>query len=272
MKIYFLKIQTLLTRLKNRLNQFNHWPVFNTALWPEKESIIRSAAFLLILMIILYKIPDLRLRYIVLKANLSGHDLFNKIEGGRSIISCLCLSSLFRMGILILENLVLVTYLLAYFSRMHARRDARTFMETVFPFFIASLPMLIASFPFRPVLLHNASGTPYPFLFVMMILGYVLNLTGLLALRTSFSMMVEVRELKKGGIYRWIRHPMYMSHFITFGAILLLRFSILNLFIYCIFIIGQVIRANMEENMLINNYPAYRDYQKTTGMFLPKLW
>jgi len=48
--------------------------------------------------------------------------------------------------ILLLENLIIITYIVIYLKREVALEDAKSFMETLFPFGVASLPFLIIVF------------------------------------------------------------------------------------------------------------------------------
>ena len=105
----------------------------------------------------------------------------------------------------------------------------------------------------------------------LMALGGWINLTGLLTLRRSFTIMTEARELVCRGIFLYVRHPFYLGHFLMFFAGLLLRWHWYNIVLYILFFAGQVVRAKMEERKLSRAFDTYAAYRRRTGMFLPKL-
>ncbi len=81
-----------------------------------------------------------------------------------------------------------------------------------------------------------------------------------LALRRSFGIAPANRGVKVGGVYRFMRHPMYAGYLIVHLGILMLMFSPLNLLIYAIGWWAQVKRLLAEERLLSAD-PAYRAYQ-----------
>ncbi len=80
-------------------------------------------------------------------------------------------------------------------------------------------------------------------------------------------------QLVTSGPYRWIRHPLY-----TFGTLFFLSFALIidSWFMGLMAIFAFVllsIRLPQEEGFLIEKFgDQYRDYIKTTGKYLPKLW
>jgi len=83
----------------------------------------------------------------------------------------------------------------------------------------------------------------------------------------------QQHQLVTSGPYRWIRHPLY-----TFGTLGYLGFALLaaNWFIalMTLIVLGIIaIRLPQEEAALIAKFgDEYRNYIKTTGAFLPKLF
>jgi protein-S-isoprenylcysteine O-methyltransferase Ste14 len=79
--------------------------------------------------------------------------------------------------------------------------------------------------------------------------------------------------LVTSGPYRWVRHPLY-----TAGALLFVAFGMMadNWFIALLGIlafIAMAVRAPKEEANLIEKFgDEYREYMKTTGRFLPKIF
>ena len=79
--------------------------------------------------------------------------------------------------------------------------------------------------------------------------------------------------LSTKGPYRWVRHPLY-----TIGSSMFVAFGMMadNWFIAVLGIlafIGMAIRTPREEANLIEKFgDEYREYMKTTGRFLPKIF
>jgi protein-S-isoprenylcysteine O-methyltransferase Ste14 len=90
---------------------------------------------------------------------------------------------------------------------------------------------------------------------------------GMWVLRRSFSITVEARALVTGGPYRWIRHPIYLGEILASAAVVVWRWSILNVGIFIIFVTIQLFRASREEVKLAKTFPAYRDLSSTSWWF-----
>lgn len=253
--------------LLQALDRFNHLKIFNTALWPHKEIIVKLIACILIILYFIYRFPLNRFQVFLLLNELSidgsVHPDFNYIH----------LNVFLRLGIICLENLILITYIIAFVFRIHAKNNANTFLETLYPFVVAYLPLLISIIPYNESFgFRNIYSSILPsFIFMIMVFGYLINLTSLITLRRSFAVMIETRELVQKGIYGFIRHPAYGAHFIIFFGVLMLHFSFGSLVVYIVFIMGQYFRAKIEESKLVEAFPDYRTYKEHTGMFIPKL-
>ncbi len=252
--------------LLNILNRINHFKIFNTSLWPNKEILIKFLACIVIILFLILRIPHNQYQICMIQNNIL---YYNKLN---TSFHSVLLNLYLKLGIIILENIILITYLIAYVTRTYAKNNAHTFMETAYPFLIAYLPIIISILPYNESIGYSEinSAKIQNLVLIIMLIGYVLNVTSLVTLRKSFAIMTEARYLIKKGVYRFIRHPAYLSHFIIFLGILILHFSLLSLVVYVIFITGQFIRAKMEEKKLIETYPDYITYKNYTGMFMPK--
>jgi protein-S-isoprenylcysteine O-methyltransferase Ste14 len=115
------------------------------------------------------------------------------------------------------------------------------------------------------------TATVFPFLFLpsaqgilpaaswIIIAGALLQLSGMLSLNRSIGMVPALRKLKTGGMYRFVRHPLYSSYLVTFSGYVLANSSLRNLLVYVVTMLLLVIRIQREEAHLSqdSDYRAY---------------
>jgi protein-S-isoprenylcysteine O-methyltransferase Ste14 len=174
----------------------------------------------------------------------------------------------------IVETTLLLGYAVVWLTRPHAKGVAKGFLQTAFPLILVLLPFGIVLTPYTyNRWLPEKAGLHLAGLYAIntvLIAAGALNMVGLVAMRKSFAIMAEARVLVRSGPYRWVRHPMYLAHFVIFLCVMLLRFSPVTLALYVVFIAGQIARALIEERKLLETFPEYAEYRSRTGMFLPK--
>ena len=107
---------------------------------------------------------------------------------------------------------------------------------------------------------------------VLMTIGLIIMVIGLVSLGRSFGIMPRARGLVQSGLYRWVRHPIYLGEFLVFAGIMMLAISPLTLTIYGVFVALQVYRLVMEERTLSDAYPAYAVYCTRTARLLPGVY
>ena len=89
--------------------------------------------------------------------------------------------------------------------------------------------------------------------------GTAIALAAKLSLRRSFGLVPANRGVKKGGAYRFVRHPMYTGYVLNHIGFLMLFFSAWNLVIYATCWVLLYLRAIEEERFLLKD-PEYVDY------------
>jgi protein-S-isoprenylcysteine O-methyltransferase Ste14 len=152
------------------------------------------------------------------------------------------------------ETAIYAALLLSYLVRDPPRARARGPREILVPLAGAALPFaLLLPRPApevlrRPLLLHG--------IFWWMTAASLLTAWGIFALRRSFSITVEARELVTSGPYRLVRHPVYLGEMLAASAVACLRFSAANLLLLALFCVLQLWRARMEEEKLARAFPA----------------
>ena len=89
---------------------------------------------------------------------------------------------------------------------------------------------------------------------------------------SNFNIIPDIRNNAKlitTGTYRYIRHPMYFSVFITMFAPLTNSFNYVNLIICTILIITMFLKAKKEEYLWHMESDKYKEYMQNTKMIIP---
>jgi len=107
---------------------------------------------------------------------------------------------------------------------------------------------------------------------LVMAVGEFITVLGMLYLRSSFSIFSEVRGLVSQGLYRWVRHPLYLGEIISVWGYAFLLPNAITLVSASLFTVLQVLRAKVEEAKLLQVHPEYASIQAKTGFLLPKLF
>ena len=102
--------------------------------------------------------------------------------------------------------------------------------------------------------------------------GNVLAVVVLTQLRQSFSVMAEARQLITAGVYRIVRHPLYLAEEIAAIGIVMQFFSPWTALILAVQICFQLRRMRNEELILTQTFPEYLAYGKRTARILPGLY
>jgi protein-S-isoprenylcysteine O-methyltransferase Ste14 len=100
-------------------------------------------------------------------------------------------------------------------------------------------------------------------LLTVQIVGMAISLTGLFSLNQSFGMVAANRGVKRGGLYRFVRHPIYAGYFLSFGAFLLQNITTFNVVIYVVFLALELLRIEAEERVLLRDL-SYASYSRQT--------
>jgi protein-S-isoprenylcysteine O-methyltransferase Ste14 len=94
-------------------------------------------------------------------------------------------------------------------------------------------------------------------------IGLVLVVGSFLCLNRSFGLAPENRGVKTGGVYRFVRHPMYLGYILAESGYVFDNFSAFNLLIWILSILFLLLRLHAEERLLQQDR-AYRNYARQT--------
>lgn len=158
------------------------------------------------------------------------------------------------------ETLIYVVLIIAFLVRTEPVDRSRGLAEIAIPAFGALLPFLLLFA--SPVRFISASRPMLLGVFWFMTLATGLTVWGMWALRRSFSITVEARNVVVRGPYRYLRHPVYAGEILAAAAVTFWRMSWMNAAVFALFAIIQMARARMEEEKLKRNFPEYASYAR----------
>lgn len=94
------------------------------------------------------------------------------------------------------------------------------------------------------------------------VIGLAVVIAGKMTLGRSFGLMPANRGIVSTGVYRFVRHPIYLGYLITHVAFLFATPTVWNLAILTIGDTGLLLRAMCEEQTLARD-AQYREYQQS---------
>jgi protein-S-isoprenylcysteine O-methyltransferase Ste14 len=100
----------------------------------------------------------------------------------------------------------------------------------------------------------------------------LIGIGALLSLGRSFGIVPAVRKVRTGGLYRIIRHPMFVSDMLFKIPLVLKYLTLYNLIVLAISVALYILRASYEEEILIKT-DEYRQYvHNVKYRFIPYLY
>lgn len=103
---------------------------------------------------------------------------------------------------------------------------------------------------------------------IFILAGCLLRLTAILQLKDKFSLKLRLpTEIITTGAYKYIRHPSYVGTFLILVGLCVMYLPAAVIYLSFMFFLARAI--NEEQILSING--KYREYQKKTGMFIPRL-
>ena len=107
---------------------------------------------------------------------------------------------------------------------------------------------------------------------LLTITGSAFAIVVLIQLRESFSVMAEARHLMTTGVYRLVRHPLYLAEEIAAIGVAMQFFSLWTALILAVQIGFQLRRMWNEEAILTEIFPEYLAYRDRTARILPGIY
>jgi protein-S-isoprenylcysteine O-methyltransferase Ste14 len=88
----------------------------------------------------------------------------------------------------------------------------------------------------------------------------------------SFSIMAEARRLVTSGVYRFVRHPLYLVEELAVAGLVLQFLSYWTALILVVQIAFQLRRMRNEEAILAETFPEYTAYSARTARLIPGVY
>lgn len=94
-------------------------------------------------------------------------------------------------------------------------------------------------------------------------LGLFCQILAVLSLNRSLGIVPAIRDIKTSGTYRFVRHPLYLSYFISLTGFVINNFSIYNIMLLLLLVALQLYRIQKEEELLSQDQ-SYQEYASHT--------
>jgi protein-S-isoprenylcysteine O-methyltransferase Ste14 len=118
-------------------------------------------------------------------------------------------------------------------------------------------------------------SAPQIFSWILLILSAWIAIAGYLTLKRKGkpdSNFENTSVLVKSGLYKYIRHPLYLSVFMFGTGVMLKQAGIIHICLGAVNLIAIYVTARIEENEMIAKFgDEYRAYMKESRMFVPFL-
>jgi protein-S-isoprenylcysteine O-methyltransferase Ste14 len=112
--------------------------------------------------------------------------------------------------------------------------------------------------------------------FALVVLATFVGIGALAANRPgNFNVRPDLKpgaRLITDGIYRWLRHPMYLAVLLAMGAALAADPRPWRIFAWVALLAVLLIKARREESLLLEKFPEYAAYRAHTHRLLPYLY
>ena len=107
---------------------------------------------------------------------------------------------------------------------------------------------------------------------ILILVGDGFAIIILIQLRRSFSVMSEARELVTSGVYRFVRHPLYLAEEIAAIGSVMQFLSAWTVMLLAVHMALQFRRMWNEEAILSAIFPNYATYKKKTAQIIPGIY
>lgn len=123
------------------------------------------------------------------------------------------------------------------------------------------------------LLFHHGMHFPKPLPFFIIVLGCGVGIYAIVHNQLgNFNITPEIKHnstLITTGAYRYIRHPMYFSVLLMMLGIVVSKFGVFSIFIYCLLVLTLLMKAKKEEALWMAHSSEYQQYMQKTKRMIP---
>jgi protein-S-isoprenylcysteine O-methyltransferase Ste14 len=152
-------------------------------------------------------------------------------------------------------------------ARMRPLSQARGIEPRLTALLGTLLPSLMVLFP-----RYELSATAGVISTLVILIGNTLAAFVLGQLGRSFSVMAEVRQLITSGVYGFVRHPLYLAEEVAALGVYMQYLSTWTTLLMLAQFAFQLRRMRDEEALLLEAFPDYLPYQKSTARLIPGVY
>jgi len=110
-------------------------------------------------------------------------------------------------------------------------------------------------------------------IFAIQLIGILLGIWSILVMSKSKLNIAPIPRvgsiLINSGPYRFIRHPMYLSLLLVLLPMMMIHGSAVGWFIFGVFFINLILKLSYEEQLLMQTFERYSDYQQHSWRLIP---
>jgi protein-S-isoprenylcysteine O-methyltransferase Ste14 len=178
-------------------------------------------------------------------------------------------NAVYRLNITMRVSNIAFFVLLAIMAVMRgrARGKARGVEPRISALVGTFLVYTVAVFPRRELSVGGEIAATTLILLGTTLAAYVLTQLG-----RSFSVMAEARRLVTSGVYRIVRHPLYVAEEIAAIGFVIQFLSYGTLLLLAVHVGFQLRRMRNEEAILIRTFPEYGAYKEKTARLIPGVY
>lgn len=125
------------------------------------------------------------------------------------------------------------------------------------------------------VIISDSSITSNPISLIVFSLAILIGLIPILQKNFKVNIFPEVTknmDLVTSGIYKFIRHPMYLSVLLVGISFVIADPKPLILLVWMILLINLHLKMDIEEINLIKTFPEYKEYRNSTKRLIPFIY
>lgn len=121
----------------------------------------------------------------------------------------------------------------------------------------------------------NSSVFSHPLSLLMILLAIIIGLTPIIQKQFKVNVFPEVTKdmiLITSGIYKYIRHPMYLSVIMLGLSFVIADPKPIMFLVWAILIFNLHLKMDIEETNLLIAFPEYKDYKRNTKRLIPYIY